>query len=262
MADYDNRAVSSPIAVGAVDEGLRAYMLRVYNYMLAGLAITGIASYATYLLAVTTDPAAAAHLSGGGIAAMPGGTMLTAFGYALFATPLRWVLLLGSLGLVMFLSFRIQHMSVAAARACFLAYAGLIGMTFAVLFMVYTYASVAEVFFITAATFGAMSLYGYTTRADLSGWGSFLFMGLIGIIIASVVNFFVHSNMLQWIVSVAGVIIFTGLTAYDTQWIKENYVAGDDGTAMGRKAIFGALKLYLDFINLFLMLLRLLGSRR
>jgi FtsH-binding integral membrane protein len=254
MADYDNRAVSSPIAVGAVDEGLRAYMLRVYNYMLAGLAITGIASYATYLLSVTNDPALA-------VARFPNGVMLTSIGATLLG-PFMWVLLLGSLGLVMFLSFRIQRMSVAAARASFLAYAGIVGITFGTLFIAYTTASVAEVFFITAATFGAMSLYGYTTRADLSAWGSFLFMGLIGIIIASVVNFFVHSNMLQWIVSVAGVIIFTGLTAYDTQWIKENYVAGDDGTAMGRKAIFGALKLYLDFINLFLMLLRLLGNRR
>jgi FtsH-binding integral membrane protein len=261
MADYDNRAMSSPVAVGVIDEGLRAYMLRVYNYMLAGLAITGIAAYATFLLAVTTDPAAAVHLSNGRVAALPGGLMLTSVG-ALLLGPFMWVLLLGSLGLVLFLSFRIQHMSVSAARTSFLAYAALVGVTFGALFIAYTTTSVAEVFFITAATFGAMSLYGYTTRADLSGWGSFLFMGLIGIIIASVVGFFVHSSMLQWVISVAGVIIFTGLTAYDTQWIKENYVAGDDGTAMGRKAIFGALKLYLDFINLFLMLLRLLGNRR
>jgi FtsH-binding integral membrane protein len=254
MADFDNRAVSSPVAVGVVDEGLRAYMLRVYNYMLAGLAITGIASYVTFLLAVTTDPTQA-------VARVPNGMLLTSVGAALLG-PFMWVLLLGSLGLVLFLSFRIQHMSVATARASFLVYAALVGVTFGTLFIAYTTASVAEVFFITAATFGAMSLYGYTTRADLSGWGSFLFMGLIGIIIASVVGFFIHSSMLQWVISIAGVIIFTGLTAYDTQWIKENYVAGDDGTAMGRKAIFGALKLYLDFINLFLMLLRLLGSRR
>jgi hypothetical protein len=173
-----------------------------------------------------------------------------------------WVLLLGSLGLVMFLSFRIQTMSVTAARTSFLAYAALIGVTFGSLFIVYTAASIAQVFFITAATFGAMSLWGYTTQRDLTGMGSFLFMGLIGIIIASLVGFFVKSTMLQWVISVAGVIIFTGLTAYDTQKIKEMYVAGDDGTVMGRKAIFGALSLYLDFINLFLMLLRLLGSRR
>ena len=238
MADYDNRAVSSPVAVGVVDEGLRTYMLRVYNYMLAGLAITGIASYATFLLAVTTDPAAAVHLSNGRIAALPGGLMLTSIG-ALLLGPFMWVLLLGSLGLVLFLSFRIQHMSVAAARTSFLAYAALVGVTFGTLFIAYTTTSVAEVFFITAATFGAMSLYGYTTRADLSGWGSFLFMGLIGIILASLVNLFVASTALQFAVSVIGVLIFAGLTAYDTQQIKEMYSVNDDGSVSGRKAVMG-----------------------
>lgn len=255
MADYNPRVFASPTSVGLYDAGLRAYMLRVYNYMLAGLAITGLTSGATYMLAVTSDPAQAA-------ATLRNGVMLTSIGVALFTGPLMWVLLLGSLGLVMFLSFRIQSMSVGAARASFLAYAALIGATFASLFVVYTYTSVAQVFFITAATFGAMSLWGYTTQRDLTGFGSFLFMGLIGIVIASLVGFFVHSSMLQWVISVAGVIIFTGLTAYDTQKIKDMYVAGDDGTVMGRKAIFGALSLYLDFINLFMMLLRLLGSRR
>jgi FtsH-binding integral membrane protein len=255
MADYNPRVIASPTSVGVIDAGLRAYMLRVYNYMLAGLALTGITSWATYMLAVTSDPAQAA-------AKLPNGVMLTSIGVTLFTGPVMWVLLLGSLGLVMFLSFRIQDMSVSAARTSFLAYAALIGVTFGSLFIVYTYASIAQVFFITAATFGAMSLWGYTTQRDLTGMGSFLFMGLIGIVIASLVGIFVKSTMLQWVISVAGVIIFTGLTAYDTQKIKEMYVAGDDGTAMGRKAIFGALSLYLDFINLFLMLLRLLGSRR
>jgi hypothetical protein len=137
-----------------------------------------------------------------------------------------------------------------------------VGIGIAPILFVYTGASVAEVFFITAATFGAMSLYGYTTRADLSGWGSFLFMGLIGVIIASVVNMFLHSAMMQWVISIIGVLVFTGLTAYDTQSIKESYVANDDGTVAGRKAIFGALRLYLDFLNLFLMLLQLMGNRR
>jgi uncharacterized protein len=255
MADYNPRAVASPTAVGVIDAGLRAYMLRVYNYMLAGLVLTGATSWATYMLAVTSDPAQAA-------ARLRNGVMLTGIGVTLFTGPLMWVLLLGSLGLVFFLSMRIQSMRVSTARATFLGYAALIGITFGSLFIVYTYSSIAQVFFITAATFGAMSLWGYTTQRDLTGMGSFLFMGLIGIIIASLVGFFVHSSMLQWVISVAGVIIFTGLTAYDTQWIKENYSVGDDGTVMGRKAIFGALKLYLDFINLFLMLLRLLGSRR
>jgi uncharacterized protein len=260
MADYDNRAIRGRAtdATGIIDAGLRTYMLRVYNYMFAGLALTGVTAYGTYLAAVTTDPTAAA-------ARLPNGIMLTSIGVALFRGPLMWVLLLGSLGLVMFLSFRISKMSLGAARASFLIYAGLIGITFGSLFVVYTQASIAEVFFITAATFGAMSLWGYTTKTDLTGFGHFLFMGLIGIIIASVVSFFLSPAsqfMLQWIISVAGVLIFTGLTAYDTQSIKESYVGGDDGTVMGRKAIFGALRLYLDFINLFLMLLRLLGNRR
>jgi hypothetical protein len=153
-------------------------------------------------------------------------------------------------------------MSIVAAQTSFLVYAALLGVTFGSLFVVYTYSSIAQVFFITAATFGAMSLWGYTTHRDLTGFGSFLFMGLIGIIIASVVGMFWHSSALQWMISVAGVIIFTGLTAYDTQSIKESYYVGDDGTIAGKKAIMGALRLYLDFINLFLMLLRLFGDRR
>ncbi|MBS0275551.1 MAG: Bax inhibitor-1/YccA family protein [Proteobacteria bacterium] len=255
MADYDNRVARASTTVDYIDAGLRAYMLRVYNYMLAGLVVTGIASYATYLAAVTDSPANAA-------ARLPGGIMLTSFGVTLFTGPLMWVLMFASLGLVLFLSFRINKMSVGAAQASFLGYAALIGVTFASLFVVYTQASIAQVFFITAATFGAMSLWGYTTKSDLTSFGHFLFMGLIGIIIASVVGFFWHSAMLQWIISVAGVLIFTGLTAYDTQSIKDSYQAGDDSATSGRKAIFGALRLYLDFINLFLMLLRLMGNRR
>jgi hypothetical protein len=256
MAEYDNRVRSyNAAATAVVDEGLRAYMLRVYNYMLLGLGLTGVASYLTYLASVTSDPAAAA-------ARLPNGVMLTSVGVALFTGPLMWVLLLGSLGLVMFLSFRIARMSVAAAQASFLVYAALLGVTFGSLFVVYTYSSIAQVFFITAATFGAMSLWGYTTKRDLTGFGSFLMMGLIGIIIASLVGMFWHNSMLQWMISVVGVIVFTGLTAYDTQSIKESYYVGDDGTIAGKKAIMGALRLYLDFINLFLMLLRLLGDRR
>jgi len=174
-------------------------------------------------------------------------------------TGLGWIALLAPLGLVMVLSFGIQRMSLGAAQGVFWGYAALVGVSLAPLLWVYTGTSVAQVFFITAATFGAMSLYGYTTRRDLSGFGSFLFMGLIGIIIASLVNMFLASTMMAFVISVVGVLVFTGLTAYDTQWIKESYVASDDGTLAGRKAIYGALKLYLDFINLFIMLLRLLG---
>ncbi|HEX3667465.1 MAG TPA: Bax inhibitor-1/YccA family protein [Rhizomicrobium sp.] len=256
MAEYDNRVLRGQTATaGYIDAGLRAYMLRVYNYMLAGLTLTGLASYGTFALAVTGDPAHAA-------ARLPNGMMLTSFGVTVFTGPLMWVLMLGSLGLVFFLSWRIEQMSISTARTSFLAYAALVGVTFGSLFVVYTYASIAQVFFITAATFGAMSLWGYTTKSDLSGMGSFLFMGLIGVVIASLVNLFLHSAMVTFVVSIIGVIVFTGLTAYDTQAIKEMYVANDDGTVAGRKAIFGALKLYLDFINLFLMLLRLMGDRR
>ncbi|HSC61631.1 MAG TPA: Bax inhibitor-1/YccA family protein [Rhizomicrobium sp.] len=255
MADFDNRVARASTTVDYIDAGLRSYMLRVYNYMLAGLVVTGLASYGTFLAAVTDNPANAA-------ARLPGGVMLTSLGVTLFTGPLMWVLMFASLGLVMFLSFRINKMSVGAAQASFLGYAALIGVTFASLAVVYTYASIAQVFFITAATFGAMSLWGYTTKTDLTSFGHFLFMGLIGIIIASVVGFFWHSAMLQWVISVAGVLIFTGLTAYDTQSIKDSYTAGDDAATSGRKAIFGALRLYLDFINLFLMLLRLMGNRR
>jgi FtsH-binding integral membrane protein len=255
MADFDNRVARASTTVDYIDAGLRAYMLRIYNYMLAGLVVTGLTSYGTFLAAVTDNPANAA-------ARLPGGIMLTSFGVTLFTGPLMWVLLFASLGLVMFLSFRIEKMSVGTAQASFLGYAALVGVTFASLFVVYTYASIAQVFFITAATFGAMSLWGYTTKTDLTGFGHFLFMGLIGIIIASVVGFFWHSTMLQWVISAAGVLIFTGLTAYDTQSLKLSYVANEDATVTGRKAIFGALRLYLDFINLFLMLLRLMGNRR
>jgi len=246
MADYEPRVLRSQAgAIGVIDAGLRAYMLRVYNYMLIGLALTGATAW------LTAD---------------------TAFGQLFYQinpytgragmTLLGWIALFAPLGLVLFLSFRINRMSVGAAQATFWAYAALVGIGVAPTLLLYTGASVAEVFFITAATFGAMSLYGYTTGRDLSGFGSFLFMGLIGVVIASLVNMFLHSAMMTFVVSIIGVLVFTGLTAYDTQWIKESYVANDDGTVAGRKAIFGALKLYLDFLNLFLMLMQLLGNRR
>jgi FtsH-binding integral membrane protein len=159
------------------------------------------------------------------------------------------------------MSFRIQKMSVGAAQMTFWIFAALMGISLSTIFAAYTTTSITQVFFITAATFGAMSLWGYTTKRDLTGMGSFLFMGLIGIIIAMLVNIFLQSSALQFAVSVIGVLIFTGLTAYDTQKIKEMYYVGDDSTVAGRKAIMGALRLYLDFINLFLMLLRLFGNR-
>jgi FtsH-binding integral membrane protein len=249
MAEYENRVLRGTAdAATGVDAGLRAYMLRIYNYMLAGLAITGITAFATYSAAFATGT---------------GDTLvLTSFGELLYTSPLRWVVFLAPLGLVFFLSFSINRISVGAAQLTFWIYAALMGVSLSAIFAVYTGASITQVFFVTAATFGAMSLYGYTTKRDLTGWGSFLMMGLFGIIIASIVGFFVQSTALQFVISVAGVLIFTGLTAYDTQKIKEIYYVGDDGTVAGRKAIIGALNLYLDFINLFIMLLRLIGDRR
>ncbi|MCB1479825.1 MAG: Bax inhibitor-1/YccA family protein [Tepidamorphaceae bacterium] len=227
---------------GYVDEGLRSFLLRVYNYMAIGLAVTGVAAFGTAAMAVSNG-------------------QLTSFGYALYASPLKWVVMLAPLGFVFFLSARINSMSVSAAQLTFWAFAALMGLSLSSIFLVFTGESIARVFFLTAATFGAMSLYGYTTKRDLSGMGSFLFMGLIGIILASIVNIFIGSSAIQFAVSVIGVLIFTGLTAYDTQQIKEMYYVGDDGTVAGRKAISGALRLYLDFINLFMMLLQLFGNR-
>ena len=246
MAEYENRVRTAGAAIPAIDEGLRAYMLRVYNYMLMGLALTGVTAFATANVPQVRDlffaysPAANAY----------GLTMLGMI--AIFAP----------LGLVFFLGFRLNRMSLQGAQTTFWVYAGLMGISIASILLNFTGDSVARVFFITAATFGAMSLYGYTTKRDLSGFGSFLFMGLIGLIIAMVVNMFLHSTMMQWIISVIGVLIFTGLTAYDTQSIKENYYVSDSGEIAGKKAVMGALRLYLDFVNLFLMLIQLLGNRR
>jgi len=175
---------------------------------------------------------------------------------------LMFVLMLAPIGLVMWLSFGIERMQASTAQALFWVYAGVMGLSLASVFLVFTGESIARVFFITAGTFGAMSLYGYTTQRDLTQWGSFLFMGLIGIILAGLVNIFLQSSALQFAISVIGVIVFVGLTAYDTQQIKESYFAYDDGQIAGKKAIMGALRLYLDFINLFMMLLQLFGTRR
>ena len=246
MAEYNNPiARGQTAAASAVDAGLRAYMLRVYNYMMVGMVLTGASAWVT--------------------AETPFGQLffnINPYTHAMGLTVLGMIALFAPLGLVLLLSFRLNHMSVSAAQTTFWVYAAIVGIGIAPILLVYTGASVAEVFFITAAMFGSMSLWGYTTRADLTGMGSFLFMGLIGIIIASVVNLFVHSAMMMWIISIIGVLVFTGLTAYDTQAIKENYSVSDDGTMAGRKAIFGALRLYLDFLNLFLMLLQLMGNRR
>ena len=232
----DPRAVTAPVAVDRVDEGLRGYMLSVYNYMGLGLAITGLVAFL-----VASTPA----LYG-----------------PIFGTPLKWVVMLAPLGFVFFLGAKIRTMSVGAAQLTFWLFAATMGLSLASIFLVFTGESIARVFFITAGTFGAMSLYGYTTKRDLSAWGSFLFMGLIGIIIASLVNLFIASSALHFAISVIGVLVFTGLTAYDTQRIKEMYYELDGADVVARNAIMGALSLYLNFINMFVMLLHLFGTSR
>ena len=250
MADLDRRYAQGTTLgraeTGVIDQGLRSYMLRVYNYMALGVGITGVVAYLTFMFAVqSTEPLA-----------------LTSFGNFIFNSPFKWVVILAPLGMVFFLSARMNSMSLSGAQMAFWVFAGLMGLSLASIFLVYAHDSIARVFFITAASFGALSLYGYTTQKDLSGWGSFLFMGLIGVVLASLVNLFIGSTAMQFAISVVGVLVFAGLTAYDTQQIKEMYYVGDDGTVAGRKAIMGALRLYLDFINLFMMLLQLFGDRR
>ncbi|MGH6983955.1 MAG: Bax inhibitor-1/YccA family protein [Stellaceae bacterium] len=234
--DTGNRfAARTAIPQVGIDQGLRSYMLRVYNYMAGALAITGIVAWFSQGLVLQL---AQQH------------------------SPLMYLLIFAPLGFVLVLSFGIQRMSLGAAQATFWGYAAVMGLSMSTIFLVYTYTSIAQMFFITAVTFLAMSLWGYTTKRDLAGMGHFLFMGLIGIVIASVVNIFLRSPGLQFAVSVIGVLVFTGLTAWDTQRIKEMYWDGDSAVIAGKKAIMGALALYLDFVNLFMFLLQLFGQRR
>lgn len=243
MAEYRNsqaRAASAQQREAAyVDQGLRSYMLSVYNYMSIGLGITGLASYATSQFAMSNQ----------------------AVFNALYNSPLKWVIMFAPLGFVFFLGARMHKMSVASAQTTFWAFAAIMGVSISYIFLVFTGASIIQTFFVTAASFGALSLYGYTTKRDLSGMGSFLIMGVFGLILASIVNIFLQSSALQFAVSVLGVLIFAALTAYDTQRIKEMYYEGDGEATMSRKAIMGALSLYLNFINMFMFLLQFLGNR-
>ena len=232
-----------------IDEGLRAYMLKVYNYMGSGVLLTGVIALMFFKMAVVTS-------DGGEIIG------LTNFGNSIYNSGLKWVIMLAPLAVVFYMSFGIAKMSAAKAQTTFWVFAALMGASLSSIFLMYTGASITRVFFITAGTFGAMSIYGYTTKKDLTKLGSFLMMGLFGIIIASVVNIFMKSTMMYFVISILGVLIFVGLTAYDTQKIKNMYMASDSGELMGKKAVMGALTLYLDFINLFIMLLRLFGQRR
>jgi uncharacterized protein len=237
MSNYDQNTVASraaPTDVTTIDAGLRTYMLHIYNHMAAGVGLTAVVAWLTYQL---TGP-------------------------ELLQSPLMWVFIFAPLILVFFISARINTLSLNAARSLFYVYAALVGVSLSILFHIYTNSSITRVFFITAATFGALSLFGYTTRRDLSGFRTFLIMGLVGIIIASLVNLFLRSTQLDWLISIVGVGVFAGLTAHDTQRIKAMYDRNEDATSAGRKAVIGALSLYLNFINLFMMLLRLAGNRR
>jgi FtsH-binding integral membrane protein len=236
MTDYDQNLAAAGTAGStlAVDAGLRDYMLRIYAYMAGGVGLTAVVAWLTYEVT----------------------------GAALLQSPLMWVFILAPLALVFFIGSRINTLSAPTARLLFFVYAALVGVSLSTLLHIYTNSSITRVFFIAAATFGALSLFGYTTRRDLSGFGTFLFMGLIGIIVASLVNLFLRSTGLDWLISIVGVGVFAGLTAYDTQRIKAMYDSADDQTAAGRKSVIGALSLYLNFINLFMMMLRLAGGRR
>ncbi|MCB2101054.1 MAG: Bax inhibitor-1/YccA family protein [Rhodobacterales bacterium] len=227
-----------------IDVGLRQYMLKVYNYMGSGLALTGVIAYLVYSTPALLNLMYAPQAGGG---------------YA--PTMLAWIFMFAPLAFILVMNMGLNRMSASTLQMVFWAFAAAMGVSLSTIFLTYTGSSIARVFFITAGTFLGMSLYGYTTKRDLSGFGSFLMMGLIGIIIASVVNIFMASSALQFVISVVGVLIFTGLTAYDTQRIKSLYYEADGGEVMTKKAIMGATTLYLDFINLFLMLLRLFGNR-
>jgi uncharacterized protein len=237
----DYRTVSRTSAeVAGIDAGLRQYMLRIYNYMAGGVALTGIVAY-VFSNMVMNSPELA---------------------NAVYGSPIKWVIIFAPLGFALLFGMRIQTMAASTAQMLFWAFAAIMGLSMASIFLLYTQESIARTFFISAGMFGAMSLYGYTTKRDLTGWGSFLFMGVIGLILASIVNLFMGSSALGFAISVIGVLVFTGLTAYDTQKIKEMYSEHDEGGTMTKKAILGAFNLYLDFINLFVMLLRLTGTVR
>ena len=246
--NFGRQSVAKSLDKSQIDKGLRSYMLQVYNYMTIGLAITGAVSYFfAKLCFIFTDD---------------GQVLLTALGQAIYGSFIQWIIILAPLGFVFYLSSKINKISVSSALIIFCAFSAIMGLSMSYIFAVYTSASIAKVFFISSSVFLAMSLYGYTTKKDLTSWGSFLMMGLIGLIIAMIVNIFLQSSMMGFVISCAGVLIFVGLTAYDTQKIKNMYLESDVEEISNKKALMGALRLYLDFINLFIMLLRLFGQRR
>ncbi|NTT86107.1 Bax inhibitor-1/YccA family protein [Tabrizicola fusiformis] len=258
MAQYDTIGTVGVGARAQIDAGLRAHMNKVYGLMSVAMLITGAAAWSISGLAVTTDAAQ-------GVAQIGAGEYLTSFGQTLYASPLKWVVMFLPLVLVFAFSAAINRLSVGAAQLFFYVYALAMGVSLSSIFLVFTGTSIAQTFLITAIAFAGLSLYGYTTKRDLSGFGTFLVMGLIGLIVASIVNIFLASSALAFAISAIGVLIFAGLTAYDTQNIKNTYVqnaAMGNQEWLGKAAIMGALSLYLDFINLFMFLLQFLGSNR
>lgn len=251
MAQLDRRyaqpAGTAAREVGRIDEGLRSFMLGTYNYMAAGVALTGIVAYLMFTMAAVQDPAT-------------GKLMLTQFGKTLYLSPLKWVVMLAPLAFILFMSF--ARTSAATAQLVFWAFAAVMGVSMSWIFVVFKLGSIYQMFFVTAAAFAGLSLYGYTTKKDMSGWGSFLIMGVIGILIAGIINIFLQSGALHFAISVIGLLVFAALTAYDTQRLKDEYygVAGD-GEAMKKASIFGALALYLDFVNMFQFLMSLFGGQ-
>lgn len=250
----DFRSYSRPVGgvadAAAVDAGLRSYMLRVYNWMSSGLLLTGIVAYG---VANTSLRDLFYH------------QVETQYGMRLAQTPLGMVSMFAPLAFVMVLSFGVNRLSRTTAQALYWLFAAVMGASLSNIFLIYAQGSIVQVFFITAAMFAGTSIWGYTTRTDLTRMGSFLMMGLFGIIIASVVNMFLHSSAMQFAVSVIGVVVFTGLTAYDTQRIRGAYYAAAQQLGMqdaGKRSVYDALSLYLNFINLFLLLLQLTGNRR
>ncbi len=256
MAEYET--IRSGVGARAeVDAGLRAHMNKVYGTMSIGLLITALASWAIAGLAVTSDPAGATVM-------FRDGQYLTGLGQALYMSPLKWVVMFAPLGMVFAFGAMINRLSAAGAQLFFYAFAVLMGVSISSIFLIYTGFSIVQTFLITSISFAGLSLWGYTTKKDISAWGSFLIMGVIGLILASVVNIFLGSPMIHFAISLLGVLIFAGLTAYDTQKIKTDYIAhanAMDSEWLAKSAIMGALNLYLDFINLFMFLLSFLGNR-
>ena len=257
MAEYNTIRAGAGVQTAAIDAGLRAHMNKVYGTMSVGMLITAAASWAISGLTTTTNALQAA-------AAMPNGTYLTNFGVTLYDSPLKWVVMFLPLAMVFLFSATINRMSSAAAQLFFYAFAAAMGVSISWIFLVFTSFSIIQIFLITAIAFASLSLYGYVTKRDLSGMGTFLMMGLVGLFVAMIVNIFLQSPAIMFAISAIGVLIFAGLTAYDTQKIKSTYLAhasGGDSEWLGKAAIMGALELYLDFINMFMFLLQLFGNR-